>query len=133
MINYYRFCCKIRIADEYASEVPGGEFLAVEDGRATDARARFAGTRVSEFSDWFEESPALLAHVRALQTGRSPEVRARLVDTEAAMIYAGRTKQDLYALRKRGRLTQYRERKGSQYRAMWDVLELDSVRRDTTP
>lgn len=131
MINYYRFCCRIRIADEYADEVPGGEFLAVEDGRASDRRAQFGDTRVSEFSDWFGESPALLAHIRALQTGRSPDVRARLVDTEAAIIYSNRTKQDLYALRKRGRLSQYRERKGSSYRAMWDVLELDSVRRDT--
>jgi hypothetical protein len=132
LINYYRFCCKIRIADEYADEVPGGEFLAVEDGRASEARERFADTRVNDVSDWFEESPALLAHVRALQTGRTPDVRARLVDTEAAMIYTKRTKQDLYALRRRGRLTQYGDRKGSQYRAMWDVLELDSVMRDTT-
>lgn len=131
MINYYRFCCRIRIADEYAQEVPGGEFLAVEDGRASDARERFADSRVSEFSDWFTESPALLAHVRALQTGRSPEVDRRLVDTEAAMIYTNRTKQDLYALRKRGRLTEYRRPLGASYRTMWDVLELDSVRRVT--
>jgi YD repeat-containing protein len=131
LINYYRFCCRIRIADEYADEVPGGEFLAVEDGRASERRAQFADARVSPDSDWFRETPALLAHVRALQTGRSPDVSTRLVDTEAAMIYTKRTKQDLYALRKRGRLTQYHDRKGSQYRAMWDILELDSVRRDT--
>lgn len=132
MINYYRFCCRIRIADEYADEVPGGEFLAVEDGRAADARARFADTRVSEFSDWFTESPALLAHVRALQTGRSPDVGQRLVDTEAAMIYAKRSKQDLYALAQRGRLSRYTRRLGARERAMWDVLELDSVKRITS-
>jgi hypothetical protein len=132
LINYYRFCCRIRIADEYAQEVPGGEFLAVEDGRASEARERFADTRVSEFSDWFTESPALLAHVRALQTGRSPDVRTRLVDTEAAILYTKRTKQDLYALRKRGRLTEYRRTLGASYATMWDVLELDSVRRVTS-
>ncbi len=98
MINYYRFCCRIRIADEYAEEVPGGEFLAVEDGRASERREQFAGTRVNDVSDWFGESPALLAHVRALQTGRSPELDRRLVDTEAAMIYTKRSKQDLYGL-----------------------------------
>ncbi len=132
MINYYRFCCRIRIADEYADEVPGGEFLAVEDGRASERREQFAGARVSPDSDWFAETPALLAHVRALQIG-APVLSARLVDTEAAMIYTKRTKQDLYALRKRGRLTQYRRRQGSSYRAAWDVLELDSVKRDTSP
>ena len=132
MINYYRFCCRIRIADEYADEVPGGEFLAVEDGRAVDRRAQFAATRVSEFSDWFGESPALLAHIRALQTGRDPnDLAGRLVGTDAAMIYTKRSKQDLYALAARGRLTRYREPKGSHYRAMWDVLELDSVKRVT--
>jgi hypothetical protein len=131
VINYYRFCCKIRIADEYASEVPGGEFLAVEDGRASERREQFPG-RLTEFSDWFAESPALLAHIRALQSGRSADVRARLVETDAAMIYANRTKQDLYALAKRGRLTRYRRTLGASYRTMWDVLELDSVRRDTS-
>lgn len=125
MINYYRFCCRIRIADEYAEEVPGGEFLAVEDGRALDARERFADTRVSEFSDWFGESPALLAHIRALQTGRSPDVRARLVETDAAILFTGRSRQDLYALNQRGRLTTYRRAE----RRMWDVLELESVGR----
>lgn len=132
MINYYRFCCRIRIADEYAEEVPGGEFLAVEDGRAADMRERFADTRVSEFSDWFGESPALLAHVRALQTGRGDDLSARLVDTEAAMIYTNRTKQDLYGLATRGRLTKYSRKLGASHRAMWDVLELDSVKRVTS-
>lgn len=131
MINYYRFCCRIRIADEYAQEVPGGEFLAVEDGRASEVRERFADTRVTEWSDWFTESPALLAHIRALQTGRSNDLERRLVDTEAAKIYTKRTKQDLYALAKRGRVTKYRRTLGASYRTMWDVLELDSVRRDT--
>jgi hypothetical protein len=131
LINYYRFCCRIRIADEYADEVPGGEFLAVEDGDARERRAQFAATRVSEFSDWFTESPALLAHIRAIETGRGDDLPRRLVDTEAAKIYTKRSKQDLYALAARGRLTRYREPKGSHYRAMWDVLELDSVKRVT--
>ena len=129
MINYYRFCCRIRIADEYAEEVPGGEFLAVEDGRASDRRAQFADTRVNDVSDWFTESPALLAHVRALQTGRTPDVRPRLVDTEAACLFTGRSRQDLYGLLQRGRLTSYSER-GHR---LWDVLELESVRLITSP
>lgn len=127
MINYYRFCCRVRIADEYASEVPGGEFLAVEDGRASDRRDQFADTRVSEFSDWFTESPALLAHIRALQTGRSPDARSRLVETDAAKLFTGRSRQDLYGLMQRGRLTSHK--RGG--RRLWDVLELESVRRDT--
>lgn len=127
MINYYRFCCRIRIADEWAEEVPGGEFLAVETGEARDRREQFADTRVSEVSDWFGESPALLAHIRALQTGRTPDVRPRLIDTEAAMLFTGRTRQDLYRLAVTGRLTRrYRGRA-----VQWDVLELDSVRRTT--
>jgi hypothetical protein len=131
LINYYRFCCRIRIADEYADEVPGGEFLAVENGDARDRRGQFADARVSPVSDWFRETPALLAHVRALSTGRGPDLEPRLVDTEAAKIYTKRSKQDLYALAARGRVTRYQRRKGSSYRAMWDVLELDAVKRDT--
>lgn len=131
MINYYRFCCRIRIADEYAEEVPGGEFLAVENGSATDRRNQFAATRVSPFSDWFGESPALLAHVRALQTGRGDDLARRLVDTEAARLMTGHTKQGLYALVQRGKLTRYSRRVGAQERSAWDVLELDTVRRVT--
>lgn len=132
MINYYRFCCRIRIADEYAEEVPGGEFLAVENGSATDRREQFGASRVSPFSDWFGETPALLAHVRALQTGRGDDLDRRLVDTEAAKLYTKRTKQDLYGLAARGRLTKYSRRLGASYRTMWDVLELDSVKRVTS-
>lgn len=126
MINYYRFCCRIRIADEYADEVPGGEFLAVEEGRAADRREQFAATRVNEISDWFYESPALLAHIRALQTGRSPDIRKRLVDTEAACVFTGRSRQDLYRLAIRGELTRYYRPVGNTRRAMWDPLELDN-------
>lgn len=132
MINYYRFCCMIRIADAGAEEIPGGEFLATEDGDARDRQTQYADTRQSADSDWFRESPALLAHVRALATGRSGDVRRRWVDTEAAMIYTKRTKQDLYALARRGRVTKYRRAVGASYRTMWDVLELDSVSRDTS-
>jgi hypothetical protein len=131
VINYYRFCCRIRIADEYADEVPGGEFLAVEDGRADVRRSQFAASRVSEFSDWFTASPALLAHIRAVQTGRGDDLDRRLVHTDAAMIYTGRSRQDLNGLAARGRLTRYTRATGGRQRAAWDVLELDSVKRVT--
>lgn len=124
MINYYRFCCRIRIADEYADEVPGGEFLAVENGSAKEVREQFASARVNEFSDWFHETPALLAHILAAQQGRSGDVRARLVDTEAAMVYTGRDRATLYRWRREGRLTWHKTQLGARWYAMWDVLEL---------
>jgi hypothetical protein len=128
VINYYRFCCRIRIADEYADEVPGGEFLAVEDGHAEDRRQQFSDARVSEFSDWFHETPALLAHVTALSKGDTRPLRARLVDTEAAMVLSGRTRQGLDDMARRGRLTKYR-RDG---RPAWDALEVMIVTSDTS-
>jgi hypothetical protein len=131
LINYYRFCCRIRIADEYAEEVPGGEFLAVEEGRAVDRREQFAAARLNDVSDWFRETPALLAHIRALQHGRTPDVRPRLVDTEAASLYTGRSKQDLNRLRAAGRLTPHWANWGRGPQRGWDVLELDRVKRVT--
>ena len=121
MINYYRFCCRIRIADEYADEVPGGDFLAVEDGRAKDRQSQFKSSRVAYDSDWFYETPALLAHVRALATGRDGDVRRRLVDTAAAEVYTGVDKQTLYRWRREGRLSWHVLGGRS---AGWDVLEL---------
>lgn len=124
-INYYRFCCRIRIADEYADEVPGGEFLAIEVGDIRERQEQFADSRLNEFSDWFHESPALLAHIRALQTDRSPEVRPRLVDTEAACVYTGRDRHTLYRWAREGRITRYEVRRGSgALNRGWDVLEL---------
>ncbi|MFF5973710.1 hypothetical protein ACFY7C_19495 [Streptomyces sp. NPDC012769] len=123
-ISYYRFCCRIRIADEYAEEVPGGEFLAIEVGDIRERHAQFADARLNEFSDWFHETPALLAHVRALQTDRGADVRHRLVDTEAAMVYTGRDRQTLYRWRREGRLSWNYQRAGRGRRAMWDILEL---------
>lgn len=131
MINYYRFCCRIRIADEYAEEVPGGEFLAVEDGRAADRREQFADSRLNPVSDWFGETPALLAHIRAIQTGRSADVRNRLVDTEAASLFTGQSRQALYALARRGKLTRHYSRLGRRTRTLWDPLELTEVKRVT--
>jgi hypothetical protein len=131
VINYYRFCCRIRIADEYADEVPGGEFLAVENGDAKDRREQFREARINEISDWFRETPALLAHIRALQAGDTRPVKSRLVDTEAACLYTGRSRQDLYGLRARGMLTAHWGNWGSGPRRAWDVLELDTVKRVT--
>jgi hypothetical protein len=127
MINYYRFCCRIRIADEYADEVPGGEFLAVEDGDAKDRREQFADSRVNEISDWFHQSPALLSHIRALQTGRDPDIRKRWVDTEVAQMLTGRSRQDLYRLADEGLLADYYRFYRGRRRRMWDPLDLDNV------
>jgi hypothetical protein len=128
-INYYRFCCRIRIADEYADEVPGGEYLAVEIGDLRERHEQFSDARLNEFSDWFTETPALLAHVRALQTGRNPDPRSRLVDTEGASTDTNRTRQDLYALARRGAVTRYRTRLGLRDRVLWDPLELEKFQK----
>lgn len=122
MINYYRFCCRIRIADEYADEVPGGEFLAVEEGRAKDRQAQFEDARISEDSDWFRETPALVAHVRALKAGDHRDIRHRLVGTGDAMRYTGVDAQTLYRWRREGRLSWHRLGPGRS--VGWDVLEL---------
>ncbi|MGW0682895.1 helix-turn-helix transcriptional regulator [Streptomyces sp. NPDC002754] len=122
MINYYRFCCRIRIADEYADEVPGGEFLAVEEGRARDRQEQFADGRISGDSDWFRETPALVAHVRALKAGDTRDIRHRLVSTSDAMRYTGVDSQTLYRWRREGRLSWHRLGPGRS--AGWDVVEL---------
>ena len=119
-INYYRFCCRIRIADEYADEVPGGEFLAIEVGDLRERHEQFAGTRLNEYSDWFSESPALLAHISSLRAGDPRPVRARLVDTRVAMKTTGRSRQGLDDLVKRGKLTKY----SVHGMVRWDALEL---------
>lgn len=126
MINYYRFCCRIRIADEYADEVPGGEFLAVENGDVRERHEQFADARLSEFSDWFNETPPLLAHISAVRAGDTRPVRARLVDTATAMANTGRSRQGLEDLARRGKLTKYRYRSGLDRRMTvgWDSLEL---------
>lgn len=127
MINYYRFCCRIRIADEYADEVPGGEFLAVEDGDAKGMRERFADTRVNRFSDWFEESPALLAHIAAVTRGDDRPLKARLVSTEDAMHYTGKPRQTLYRWLNEGKLTGYWHDFGpgtGGLKRAWDGVEL---------
>lgn len=122
-INYYRFCCRIRIADEYADEVPGGEFLAIEVGDVRERHEQFEAARINEDSDWFHETPALLAHIRALQTDRGADVRPRLVDTEAACLYTGRDRQTLYRWKREGRITGYYLDAGMT-RVGWDILEL---------
>ncbi|MFE6222992.1 helix-turn-helix transcriptional regulator [Streptomyces sp. NPDC057854] len=122
-ISYYRFCCRIRIADADAEEVPGGEWLAIEVGDIRERHEQFADARLNPFSDWFNETPALLAHVRALQTDRSSDVRRRLVDTEAAVLYTGRDRQTLYRWAREGRITRHKVG-GAGRRVMWDVLEL---------
>lgn len=122
MVNYYRFCCRIRIADEYADEVPGGEFLAVEEYDIRERHRQFADARLNEFSDWFHETPALMAHIRAITMGRS-DARGRLVDTEAACLYTGKPRQTLYRWARENRITRY----GTPEKAMWDVLELPTA------
>lgn len=130
MINYYRFCCRIRIADEYADEVPGGEFLAVEQGDARDRREQFSDSRVNEFSDWFHETPRLTAHIRAVQSERKKDTRTRLLSTKDACLLTGRDRHTLYRWAREGLVTEHwawfaHERAGRQ--RGWDPVELDAV------
>lgn len=126
-ITYYRFCCRIRIAGEDAEEVPGGEYVAIEVGDLRERQEQFASTRVSEDSDWFESTPPLLALVEAIKTGRNPDIRTRLIDTQAACLYSGLTRGALYQLAGRGQLTKYKTRRGSRERVLWDPLEINIV------
>ena len=126
IVNYYRFCCRIRIADENADEVPGGEFLAVEYADVSERHEQFAHARINEDTDWFSETPPLLAHIRALQQGRDLDVRSRLVDTEAAMLYVGATRESLYRWRRAGQLSWHKRKLGGRWYAMWDPLELET-------
>ena len=127
MIFYYKFCCRIRITDNYDGEMPGGEFLAADDSEdIAVVRRRFSDARVNEVSDWYNETAALAAHVRALSTGRSADLRRRLVDTRSAILYTGRNRQVLYRWLKEGRLTGYWHNFGAGPVRAWDVLELPS-------
>lgn len=124
MIQYYKFCCKIRIADETAPDMPGAELVAAEDGDVDDARARFAGARDGAFSDWFDETPALAAHIKALRlrhhsadTGNPGE---RMISTALAVAWTGRERQVLYRWEREGRITRY----GPANEAFWDIFEL---------
>lgn len=135
MIQYYRFCCKIRIADERAPEMPGAELLAAEDRNIDDVRVRFADARDSPFSDWYSESPALRAHILALKIGHHSAETGnpgeRFITTASALVYTGRDRQVLYRWEKEGRITRY----GSSPpgRALWDVFELPAAPRSGDP
>ncbi|GHG09953.1 helix-turn-helix transcriptional regulator [Streptomyces hydrogenans] len=131
-ISYYRFCCRIRIADANAEEVPGGEWLAIEVGDLRERHEQFSDARLNEFSDWFTETPALMAHIRALQTDRSADVHPRLVDTEAAAVYIGRDRDTLYRWAREGRITRHKIG-GAGRRVMWDILELPPRGSDRPP
>lgn len=120
MIFLYRFCCRIRISGEYDEEMPGGDFLGVADVNVEVVRERFASLRLNNLSDWYTEGPELTAYVRSMLTGRGDDLRRRLVDTEAAMLYTGRSRSTLYRWSDEGRLTRY----GPAGRPKWDVLEL---------
>lgn len=107
--------------------MPGGEYLAVEYGDVRERHEDFADARINEFSDWFNETPALLAHIRALQTDRDPDIRARLVDTEAACTFTGRDNQTIYRWARTGLLTRHWIRRGESPKRGWDILELEAA------
>jgi hypothetical protein len=130
LIQYYRFCCKIRIADEKAPEVPGATLIAAEEGDVADIHARFADARDGHFSDWFNETPALKAHVMAVRvrhfSAETSNLGERLIPTASAILYTGRDRQVLYRWEREGRITRY----GTAREALWDVFELPARRND---
>lgn len=128
MIYLYRFCCKVRISGDYDEEMPGGEFLGVADVDVEVVRERFADLRVNNISDWYEEHAELTAYVRATLAGLGDtDLRRRLVDTEAAVRYTGRSRSTLYRWSEEDRLTRYDHGpKSPDGVRMWDVLELPS-------
>jgi hypothetical protein len=89
----------------------------VTEGDADAMRARFADARVSPYSDWFAETPALAAHLRAVGMGHTGN---RLVDTQAACVYTGAVPATLYRWAREGRLT--RHKRG--HATLWDIFEL---------
>ncbi|WP_181160418.1 GIY-YIG nuclease family protein [Streptomyces solincola] len=131
VIYYLRFCCRIKIGysadlESRLQAVPCDELLATEP-----SRPGLEGMRHREFADaripgteWFRETPALVAHIRALRAGIAgrPQ-RERLIDTAAAMLYTGRDRHTLYRWAKEGRITKTFDRG----RARWDVLELPAA------
>ncbi len=123
MIHYYRLChlvC-ITVARPEGPERPPGEWLASEAVPLVEAWNRFADSAaVGIGPGWFSETPALAAHLRALGMGHSG---SRLVDTEAACLYSGRTPEVLYRWAREGRLTRHKRGR----RTEWDVLELPAA------
>ncbi len=129
-IYYLRNCC--RIAIRYSSNLddpphPAGhdELLATEEGSVQDCldrHTRFGEAHVRD--GWYRQSPALMAHITALQAGhRSLDIDLpgeRFLSTADAMKWTGRTRQALYRWAREGRITRY----GDERQALWDVIEL---------
>lgn len=131
-VHYYKFCCRIRIVFvQHGSSPPGpyDELVAAEpvpahvsgEWKAEQRHEQFAEAAVGK--GWFTLTPALKAHLRALQTTARP-LKSRLVDTAAAVLYTGRDRQVLYRWAKEGRVTRYYSGTGTGTRVMWDVWEL---------
>lgn len=116
----------MRIVDDEADEFPGCEQLAAEEADIEERRQRFASARESPFSDWFRETPALAAHIRAVRIGHHTVdvVAERLITTASAIAFTGRTRQVLYRWAKEGRVTRY----GDESLALWDPIELPGKR-----
>lgn len=122
MIQYWRFCHRVAITDGRA--IDGGELLATEDADGDERRQRFAGSRITPYGDWFEESPSLLAHIRALRmrhhSAGGVGVGERLIRTPEACLFTGQPRQVLYRWARERRITRY----GDPGAALWDPLEL---------
>lgn len=130
VVYYIRFCCRIKIGftknlRECMYQLPPDEVLATEVGtRDTEWKRhrQFEGARIR--GEWFSQSPALLAHVRALKvkhhSAATDNPGERFIPTASAMKWTGRSRQVLYRWANEGRITRY----GTEKQALWDIFEL---------
>ncbi|GGR51854.1 hypothetical protein GCM10010282_50990 [Streptomyces roseolus] len=134
VVYYIRTCCRIKIGFttnlvRRMLELSPDEVLATEAGtRETEwARHRqFESARVR--GEWFEQSPALMAHIRALKirhhSADTDNPGERFIPTASAVAWTGRSRQVLYRWANEGRITRY----GTAAHALWDVFELPARR-----
>lgn len=126
VVYYLRFCCRVKIGtttnlSKRLPSIPHDQLLAVEPGGLWKERrrhAQFAAERITKSSEWFNPSPALMAHTKALKSGVG-ELKVRLISTRDAVLYTGRDRQTLYRWAKEGRITKH-----DGYANPWDVWEL---------
>lgn len=121
MIHYSRHCCLVRISDT-PPEDPSFEPLGTQEGDMEAMRVRFADAHAG--GDWYRETPALSAHIKAVCMGHHTTGEffptQRFIPTAIAIVWTGRERQVLYRWAREGRITRY----GDASQALWDVFEL---------
>lgn len=134
VVYYIRTCCRIKIGytknlGRRMMELTPDEVLATEVGtRETEwvRHRQFAASNIR--GEWFEQSPALMAHIRALQvrhhSAETDNPGERFITTASAITWTGRSRQVLYRWASEGRITRY----GTPGQALWDVFELPARR-----